>query len=346
MMEAVCAELRGQAKSLTDAVLGTGDLAQAARLMQALAQLHWLQRKPAEAERLHRECLAAGFCLDQDASLRASLGIAAACARQGKREEAREAYRFVLLAAAELPRNHPTRLSAASGLALECWAAAEYVEADRLAEEGQTDCVREKHGPALCAWGLLRLEQGRAADAERLLRMGVDALRAQSGEWSPLLPWHPDTLEAMSGVAAAVEALGRRKEAEVGLRGVLALSERFLGAEHADTRAIRGRFAALVSGGRSDAAGDETGVSLGAGRLVERESQPALHAPDQQQTTPEGVAAATSGGVLDALWQELPCLLKLQELQLRKVEGLDRRTCDHLAVKALGTPGLRRLDLR
>ena len=194
-------------------------MAQAARLLQALAQLRCLQRKPAEAERLHRECLAAGFCLDLDTSLHASLGIAAACARQGKRDEARGTYRSVLLAAEALPRNHPAGLLAASGLALECWAAAEHAEADRLAEEGQADCVREKHGTALCTWGLLRLEQGRAAEAERLLRMGVDALRAQSGEWLPLLPWHPDTLEAMSGVAAAAEALGRREEAEEGLRG-------------------------------------------------------------------------------------------------------------------------------
>jgi hypothetical protein len=259
MVEAVCAEMRVQA----EAARVTGDLAGASRLLGALAQLRCLQRKPTEAEGLHRECIAAGPGLAQDASLYSSLGIAAACAMQGKRNEALKAYQSVMHAAAALPRGHAVRLEAASGLAL-CYAVAEQrVEADCLAEEIEADCALVKCGAALRNVGLLRLAQRRPADAERLQRAAVDALRGRAGEWSPLLPWHPDTLEAMFCVAEAVATAGwladteeRREEAVEGLRGVLALSERFLGAEHADTLLILKHLAALVrSGGSSDAAG-------------------------------------------------------------------------------------------
>jgi hypothetical protein len=353
MMQAVCDELFAQA----EAARATGDLAWAALLLQALAQLRGLQRNHPEAERLHRECLsAAGDAgLGPEFSIRASAGVAAACARQGKGDEAREAHRSVLHAAAALPRGDPVRLEAAGGLALECWAVAgQRAEADHLAEEWEAHSARERCGAALHSFGMLRLAQGRAADAERLLRAGADALRERSGEWSPLLPWHPDTLEALAGVAAALEAQGRTAEAEEGLRGVLALSERFLGAEHADTRAIRGRLAALVASGGRGAAGAGTGIALGTRRPVEGGSQLVPSVPDSEQAaTTAGAlisieAITTPWGVLEALWRELPSLSALQELRLRKVEGLDRGTCLRLALMALGLPAasLRRVDLR
>jgi hypothetical protein len=352
MLEAMCAELRAQA----DAAQAM-DSEDRARLLEALAQLHALQRKPDEAERLHRECLriAAGPSLVQDTSLRlrASLGIATACARQGKRGEALEAYSSVLRATAALPRGHPVRLEAASGLALECYAE-QLIEADCLAEEWEADCARAQCGVALRNLGQLRLAQGRLMDAERLLRAGVDALRGWAGECSPLLPWHPDTLEALACVAVVLEMQGRTAEAEDGLRWILSLSERFIGVEHADTRAIRGRLAALVGSGRRDAAGAGTGIGSGAGGgLVQGGSQPFPPVNDSVQTATAGSSSTvnsipTTWEMLEELWQELPSLLALQELQLRRVQGLDRGTCLHLAMMALSHPAacLRRVDLR
>ena len=57
-------------------------------------------------------------------------------------------------------------------------------------------------------------------------------------------------------------------------------------------------------------------------------------------------ARLTTAGVLEALWQDLPWLSRLQELQLRKVQGLDRAACLRLATMALGASCLQRVDLR
>jgi hypothetical protein len=251
MLEAVCDELfRRQAQE---------GLAEKARLLLVLAQLRGLQRSDAEAERLHRECLA-GAAPSPGISMRAGLGIAAACARQGKGGDAIEAYRSVLRAASDLPPGDRFRQEASSGLALEYAAVPELLpEAESLAAEWAAVRSLEKCGAALRNFGMLRLAQGAAADGEGLLRAGVDALREQAGEWSPLLPWHPDTLEAMAGVAAAAEAQGRFAEAEEGLRGLLAQHERHsaaptavgptavrtLGAEHDLTLKTRDRILAL-----------------------------------------------------------------------------------------------------
>ncbi len=58
--------------------------------------------------------------------------------------------------------------------------------------------------------------------------------------------------------------------------------------------------------------------------------------------------SATMGAcaIIDQLWKQLPCLLDLQELQIRATQGLDRVTCVHFALKALGAPSLQRVDLR
>jgi hypothetical protein len=57
-------------------------------------------------------------------------------------------------------------------------------------------------------------------------------------------------------------------------------------------------------------------------------------------------ARLTAAGVLEALWQDLPFLSRLQELQLRKVQGLDWEACLRLTTMALGAPCLQRVDLR
>ncbi len=184
MVEAVCAELLIQADTARDAE----DLAGAACLLQALAQLRGLQRNYAEAERLHRECLATAGLVSADIHTHASLGIARACTRQGKHAEAMEAYRSVLQAVF-LCHDDPVSMEAASGLALECFAVAEmHDEADLLAVEWKDACAKGKCSPALRNFGQLRLAQGRMVDAEDLFRAGLDALREQWGEWSPLLP--------------------------------------------------------------------------------------------------------------------------------------------------------------
>ena len=107
------------------------------------------------------------------------------------------------------------------------------------------------------------------------------------------------------------------------MRGVLALSERFLGTEHADTLAIRGRLAALVGSGRRDAERAETGMGPGTRGLAEDGLQPVLPVMDSVQALAETAGAlitaetiTTTSGVLEALWRELPSLLALQELRL------------------------------
>ncbi len=166
----------------------------------------------------------------------------------------------------------------------------------------------------------------------------------------------PDTLEAMAGIAIALEAQGGSAEAEEGLRAVLALSERFLGAEHVDTLVVRERLATLVRGGRSSAVVAGAGVAPGAGRPAAGESQQPVRSlqpvPGLVQEAMAGAPSArwgtisTTAGVLEALWHELPSLSRLQELQLRKVQGLDREACLRLATMALGVPCLRSVDLR
>jgi hypothetical protein len=369
LAEAVCAELRRQADD------GATEARQAARLLLALARLRGLQQLHAEAEALHRECLgrAAAAGLGADLRLPASVGIAGACARQGKGIEAREAYRAVLDSESLGPRD---RLVAASGLALECHAVADAelrAEADGLAAQCEAEGGLRACGAALRHLGALRLAQGRAADAERLLRAAVDALRGEAGEWSPLAPWHPDTLDAAAGVADAAAARGGRAEAEEGLRGILALRERYLGPEHADARATRARLAALGAGGAqggaasrsseasAGAAGDSKppGMRAGSGSATSESGQArpagggggAPPIPTRTATTRTpwdsgGGAATTAAGVLARLWQDLPGLEALQALQLRNVQGLDRETWICLATKALGAPSLRSVDLR
>ncbi len=246
--EAICDELSDQAK----AAQNTGDLAGSARLLRALAQLRGLQRNHCEAERLHRECLKIAAVetfegLEPNFSAYACLGIACACTRQGKGEEASEAYQSVLRAAS-LSRNHPVYLEATSGLALEFYSVPDKrFESDRLAKDCETFSVM--NGATQYNLGNLRLAQGRAADAERIFRKGIDAWREEAKEWSPLMPWHPATLDAMMGVADAVERQKRQAEAEEGLRQVLVrlvLRERVLGRDHSDTVVTRARLTKLI----------------------------------------------------------------------------------------------------
>uniref|UniRef100_A0A7S0QJD3 TIR domain-containing protein n=1 Tax=Cryptomonas curvata TaxID=233186 RepID=A0A7S0QJD3_9CRYP len=360
MIEAVCAELCRQLDNVTARATPDGQAAQAREavplhvLLHALAQLRVLQQNHAEAERLYRECLVTAGDLGTDLSVRASIGIAAACSRQKKGEDAIKTYRSLLQVAT---LRDSFLLEANSGLALECYANAELCEeANFLAEKWETDCLDKKCGAALHNFGRLRLEQGRAVNAELLLRAGVDALREQMGEWSPLLPWHPDTLEAMASIAATVEAQGRWVEAEEGLRGLLALRERFLPPDHMDTKATRTRLAALCR-----TSGDGAGVGPGALRLAKSSLPPGLHQhlseSGHDTTVGEpcdsdrggGRAVDTSTtvlGILEGLWQDWPSLALQQILQLQELQGLDRVTCCCLAVKALGSSYLRSVDLR
>jgi hypothetical protein len=50
--------------------------------------------------------------------------------------------------------------------------------------------------------------------------------------------------------------------------------------------------------------------------------------------------------ILEGIWQDLPGLKDLQDLQLRNVQGLDRATIILFALKAMETSCLRSLDLR
>jgi len=345
MIEAVCTEMSRQTD---DALQATGGIGRMAEGLQALAQLRWLQRNYAEAERLHRKCLATADAtgLAPDFFIRASIGIAAACARQGKGEEARKLYTSVLQ---DISMHDPIRMEVVSGLALECYAFEElHIEADRLAEDWETRCALEKCGMALRNFGMMRLAQGRTTDAERLLRAGVDALRELAREWSPLLPWHPDTLEAMAGVAAAVAAEKRLAEAEDGLRGLLARSERFLGAEHKDTLAIRTSLVALVKRSTAECARTESGPeprrqakggsSPGLSKLGQAKMAGELYSSGGGRAVEGLEASTTTGGVLEGLWQDLPGLAVLRaNLRLREVQGLDRGMCCLFLVKSLDT---------
>ena len=73
-------------------------------------------------------------------------------------------------------------------------------------------------------------EEDRYAEAEPLLRRGLDALQRAVGEE------HPDTLQAMNNVAFAVyRGQGKLAEAEPMLDKALALSRRVLGEQHRNT---------------------------------------------------------------------------------------------------------------
>ncbi len=364
MLEAVCAELLRQADS--DGVPGTVALPGQAR--RALAQLRWLQGNHADSERLHREQLAAarapaGLALD---AVTALVAIASSCASQGKWGEAEAAYRSALLEAPDAVGAETFRLEAAAGLALACWTEkAQYQDsqASSLTEDWEAACISARCGKALHTLGRLRLVQGRPSDAERLLRLGSDALRELAGERSPLAPWHPDTLEAMAGVTTAVEAQGRLAEAEEGLRQLLALRERSLGPEHANTRATRQRLSNLIQartparGSGSDVPGMERGLApgshpaycwapLSAGPSRAQHSQGAAGAHLGLKGRSRGAAEAgtSAWGVLERLWGDLG---ELNELEFRRVVGLDRERCLGLVSKALGAQyHLRSLDLR
>ncbi len=236
MIEAVCVELRRQPNDTSRST--------AYPALHALAQLRGLQGNFVEAEQLHRECiknLGSAHHAPNSPELISSVGIAIACARQGKGQEARKFYRSVLQATSRQPLAARKwcdliRLEAASGLALECHPVAKLrVKADNLAEKWVSESALKKCGAALYNFGMLRLAQDRTMDAEVLFRSAVDALRLQAGEFSPLLPWNPKTLEAWAAVATALEIQGRQAEATECLRTILALRERFLGVENVDT---------------------------------------------------------------------------------------------------------------
>lgn len=236
-------------------------------------------------------------------------------------------------------------------------------EAGRLAENWEAVCLSKRCGAALHNFGLLRLAQGMSAPAEKLFRAGVDALREQSKEWSPLLPWHPDTLEAMSGVAAAIEKQEKRlAEAEEGLRGLLALHIRFIGVDHPDSHAIRKRLAEVLSL-RQRRIKDEGKESAETGPVTHQ--QVADISPPPTCSTGIGVldtdtisVIASSGfslpcqarptvwGLLGQLWQDLPGLGRLHELQLREMHGLDWGECDLFALNVLRASNLRSADVR
>jgi hypothetical protein len=189
----------------------------------------------------------------------------------------------------------------------------------------------------------------------------VDALREQAGEWSPLQPWHPDTLEAMAGVAAATAAQGRWAEAEAGLRGLLALRERFLGAEHADTLETRLASLGLASLSRAGKAGRPGGRAGPADpRQAERGSSQRVPEAGEAEAKDgaqrgggdggDGAAGASAAacGVMDALWGDLQGLGRLQELQLLGMGDLGWEARIRLTSNALGASCqcLQRLDLR
>jgi hypothetical protein len=283
--------------------------------------------------------------------VRASLGIATACARQDnlKGYEAREAYNSVLQNAA-LNHGDPIRLEAASGLALECYAVeGQRVESDRLAERCET--ASRNCDPALRNLGMLQHAQGRTEDAHQLFKAAVDVLLEQVGEYSSQLQWHPDTIDAMAGVAAAFQAEGKLAEAEEGLRGLLTLDDRFLGQEHVDTLVISKQLAALVcsrnnnmiQGGIVFGFEDQTRVKV--------DSLP-LHSYSGQATSVTAAvplkveSSMTLREVLKGLWLDLPGLAMLHDLQLRGVLEFERETWNLFAVKALGAPCLRSVDLR
>jgi hypothetical protein len=153
----------------------------------------------------------------------------------------------------------------------------------------------------------------------------------------------------MADVAGVLEKQGRQEEAEDGVKGLLALRERFLGSEHVDTRATR-KFLALV-GRRCDTEPVWTGVRPETLSGVKGGMLPvSVISESGQAKTVDGpssvVASTVADGMLEGLWQDLPELEVLLELKFEEVMVLDQETCTRFVVKALRSPCLRSVDLR
>ena len=218
--------------------------------------------------------------------------------------------------------------------------------------------------PALHSLALVRLRQGRPAEAEELAGSCLAAWRQKLGQGTASPPtdlvrkvqveglWHPDVLDAMETQAQAVESSGRRKEAVGLFRDLLALRERFLGAEHRDTLATRERLTQLILA--DDA------------RRVQPAAAAATSSPEQEwaaereckegggelkEVTRLGGAAAEFSlrteldlrGVAGLFYGQLA---SLKELRMRCVKSLGRAGRACLAVEGIRRLQLRALDLR
>ena len=115
-----------------------------------------------------------------------------------------------------------------------------------------------------------------------------------------------------------------------------------MGLEHADTRATSSSLVLLVNTKTQGITGQVVAKS---GSVLLQSMQTAVQAPGQANRV-EISTAHDVKQVLQGLWHDLPSLEKLQELQLRELQGLDSMACGRLAVTALGALCLQSVDLR
>jgi GTPase SAR1 family protein/tetratricopeptide (TPR) repeat protein len=332
------------------------DFKAAATLGLTLGKLCRLMRKHTEAEQIFRECLDLASQAEESNTYRleATHGLAVANSHLGHRHVALEQYKLCrdLIKSNIGGKVKDLTLEIISGYALECFATGQHKNAQSLAEECLEMSRREKFRAALHNLALLRLEQGRTADAYQLIceclaARGVEVhLKVQDPSSKTFFQtaleeklWHPDTLDALA-VHARVQDLTGTDEATIQLKQLLALCERFLGLEHTNTTNARSSLLRLANAAPCVAI-ESTDFS-NSNRSIQAITMSV--GGSGQLSAEEDTHARDWAGIVRRFYSQFP---ELTKLELKRVQNLDWSARLDLALEGIRfQTKLGTLDLR
>jgi GTPase SAR1 family protein/tetratricopeptide (TPR) repeat protein len=337
--EAVYQEIR----SKLDAARRKLDSKAAATVGLTLGNLCRLMRNHTEAEQIFRECLDLAPRAEESNAFRleATYGLAVANSHLGNRKVALEQYEMCReLIKSNIGKVKDLMQEVISGYALECFATGQQKNAESLAEECLEMSRTEKRRTVEHNLALLRLEQGRAADAYKLIceclaARGVKVhLEVQDPSSKTFFEtalkeelWNPDTLDALA-VLARVQELTEMDEAKIQLKQLLALCERFLGLEHANTTNARSSLLRLAQAAICVAAAPTD--SSNSNRTIQAIT-PSVGGSGHLSAE-EDTQARDWAGIVRRFYSHFP---EVTKLQLRAVDNLDWSARVHLALEGI-----------
>jgi GTPase SAR1 family protein/tetratricopeptide (TPR) repeat protein len=325
--EAVYQEIR----SKLDAARRNLDFKAAAMLGLTLGKLCRLMRNHAEAEQIFRECVDWAPQTEESNTYRleATHGLAVANSHLGHRKVALEQYEMCReLIECNIGNVKDLTPEVISGYALVCFATGQQKNAESLAEECLEKSRTENRREALHNLALLRLEQGRTADANKLIceclaARGVKVhLNVQDPSSKTFFKtaleeelWHPDTLDALAVLARVLELTGT-DNAALQLKQLLALCERFLGMKHANTTNARSSLLRLAS--EAPCVATASTDSSNSNRFFQTINR---SVGGSGNLSPEEDSHSRDwAGIVRRFYSQFP---ELTKLQLRRVQNLD-----------------------